>query len=222
MGGEVKKPTIAIIGGTGAEGGGLALRLAHAGYPVVIGSREAVRAVEAAAEIVKRVEDAQASGATSAEAAEQADIVLMTVPFAGQQPTALALTPYLKGKILIDATVPLIPPRVSRVQLPGGQSAVARLQELLGSEVRVVAAFQNVSAHHLKELEHDVECDVLICGDDAEACETVIELAGSIGLKGIYAGGIANSAALEALTSVLIAINRRYQVAGSGIRITGL
>lgn len=216
------KHTIAVIGGTGAEGGGLALRLANAGYPVIIGSRDAAKAGEAAAEIVQRLGKPIASGATSADAAKRADIVLMTVPYAGQQATALALKDELQGKILVDATVPLVPPKVSRVQLPDGGSAVAKLQELLGEGVKVVAAFQNVSAHHLKDLDHHVECDVLVCGDDSEACETVIGLADAIGLKGIYAGGIANSAAVEAMTSVLIAINRRYKVAGSGIRITGL
>jgi NADPH-dependent F420 reductase len=217
-----EKQTIAVIGGSGAEGGGLALRLAKAGHSVIVGSREAAKAMAAAADINAALGTANASGATSADAAAAADIVLMSVPYAGQQATAEALLPQLRGKILIDATVPLVPPKVSRVQLPAGGSAVANLQAKLGPEVKVVAAFQNVSAHHLKDLHHEVDCDVLVCGDDAEACETVIGIVEAIGLRGLHAGPVCNSAAVEALTSLLIAINRRYKSSGSGIRITNL
>lgn len=214
--------TIAVIGGSGAEGGGLALRFANAGKKVIIGSRDAARAEAAAAAINARLGSSNASGADNLAASAAADIVLLAVPYAGQEATALPLAANLKGKILIDATVPLVPPKVSRVQLPEGGSAVAVLQTRLGADVKVVAAFQNVSAHHLNELDHHVECDVLVCGDDVAACETVIELAQAIGLRGIYAGPICNAAAAEALTSVLITINRRHKVAGSGIRITGI
>lgn len=214
--------TIGVIGGTGAEGGGLALRFAKVGYDVIIGSRDVAKAERRADEINGRIGARRARGADSAETAVAADIVLLTVPYSAQQQTATALSSQLNGKILIDATVPLMPPKVSKVQLPEGGSAVARLQEIFGAQVRVVAAFQNVSAHHLTDLDHSFECDVLVCGDDAQACDTVIELVDSIGLKGIYAGGIANAAAVEAMTSLLIAINRRYKVSGSGIRITGL
>ena len=123
---------------------------------------------------------------------------------------------------MIDATAPLVPPKVSRVQLPPGGSAVAAIQKSLGESVKVVSAFQNVSAHHLKDLAHDVDCDVLICGNDPTARETVVRLAGDIGLRGIHAGPIANSAAAEALTSILISINIRYKIPGAGIRVTGL
>ena len=214
--------TIAVIGGTGGEGGGLALRFAHAGRKVIIGSRDAARAEAAAASINERLGTSNASGTDNATAVQAADIVLLTVPYSGQQATALPLAPYLQGKILIDATVPLVPPRVGRVQLPEGDSAVANLQALLGAEVKVVAAFQNVSAHYLSDLDHAIDCDVLVCGDDAAACETAIELADAIGLRGVYAGPICNAAAVEALTSVLITINRRYKASGSGIRITGI
>jgi 8-hydroxy-5-deazaflavin:NADPH oxidoreductase len=214
--------TIAVLGGTGNEGGGLALRFAHAGYPVVIGSRDAARAAEAASKINEWIGHSSARGTDNAQAVGEAQIVLLTVPFAGQVKTVEPLRDALRGKILIDATVPLVPPKVSRVQLPDGGSAVANLQALLGDGVRVVSAFQNVSAHHLADLDHDVDCDVLVCGDDGAACEKVIELVEAIGLRGIYAGTAGNSAAAEALTSVLIAINRRYKIPGSGIRITGL
>jgi len=216
------KPTIAIIGGTGAEGGGLAVRLANAGFPVLIGSRDAAKAQSVAAGINQRIGRNVASGDESFAAARGAEIVMLTVPYAAQTMTVMALAPALTGKILVDATVPLVPPKVSRVQLPEGGSAVANLQRLLGESVRVVAAFQNVSAHHLGELDRVVECDVLVCGDDAGACDTVIGIVEAIGLRGIYAGAVCNAAAVEAMTSVLIAINRRYKVPSSGIRITGL
>jgi NADPH-dependent F420 reductase len=217
-----EKPIIAVIGGTGSEGGGLALRLAHAGFPIVIGSRDAAKAQASAAAINQRLGSDLAHGGDSLAAAHCAEIVILTVPYGGQIATAEALAPALAGKILIDATVPLVPPKVSRVQLPEGGSAVANVQRLLGDQVRVVAAFQNVSAHHLGELDHAVECDVLVCGDDTAACDTVIGLVEAIGLKGIYAGAVCNAAAVEAMTSVLIVINRRYKVPSAGLRITGL
>lgn len=217
-----EKQTIAVIGGTGAEGGGLALRLAQAGYPVVIGGREVAKAEAAAATINDQLGTTLARGAPNPEAAAAADVVLMTVPYAGQQATALSIAAQLQGKILIDATVPLMPPKVGRVQLPEGGSAVAALQAKLGEGVRVVAAFQNVSAHHLRDLDHAVDCDVLVCGDDTAACEAAMGLAEAIGLRGIYVGPVANAAAVEAMTSLLITINRRYKSSGSGIRVTGI
>lgn len=217
-----EKPIIAVIGGTGSEGGGLALRMAHAGFPVVVGSRDAAKAQAAAEAINQRIGREAARGADSATAAARASIVVLTVPYAGQLATATAIAGALAGKILIDATVPLVPPKVSRVQLPDGGSAVANLQKVLGNTVRVVAAFQNVSAHHLSDLDHGVDCDVLVCGDDSAACDTVIGIVDAIGLRGIYAGAACNAAAVEAMTSVLIAINRRYKVPGAGIRVTGV
>ena len=129
---------------------------------------------------------------------------------------------HLEGKIFVDVTVPLVPPHVDVVQLPNGESIALALQRRLGVGVRVVSAFQNVSERHLKKLDHSIDCDVLVCGDDAKARETVIGLARDIGLKAFHAGALANSAAVEALTSVLIAINKRYKVPASGIRITGI
>lgn len=213
---------IAVIGGTGAEGGGLALRLAHAGRTVIIGGRDASRAAEAAAAINATLGTDRARGATSSEAAAAAGVILLTVPYAAQRATALALAEHLHGKVLIDATVPLMPPKVGRVQLPVGGSAVAALQEELGTGVKVVAAFQNVSAHHLRDLEHAVECDVLVCADDPEAAAVAVDLAEAMGLRAFHAGPVANSAAVEAMTSLLISINRRYKSPGSGLRITGV
>jgi NADPH-dependent F420 reductase len=214
--------TIAVIGGTGAEGSGLAIRLAHAGHRVIIGSRDAAKSAQVCAELAALSPGAQLEAASNRDAAAAAQIAILTVPHSVQQATALDLREQLAGKILIDATVPLVPPKVARVQLPEGGSAVAALQKLLGESVRVVAAFQNVSAHHLRDLTHSVDCDVLVCGDDIPARETVIGLVRDVGLRGVHAGPIANAAAAEALTSVLIAINIRYKVPGTGIRITGL
>jgi 8-hydroxy-5-deazaflavin:NADPH oxidoreductase len=214
--------TIAILGGTGQEGGGLALRFAGAGYRVILGSRSAARAAERAAEMNARLGGEAVSGADNKAAAAVADIVILTVPYAAQRTTVDEVREALTGKILVDATVPLVPPKVSRVQLPPGGSAAAAIQALLGDAVRVVSAFQNVSAHHLNDLDHVVDCDVLVCGDDAAARETVIGLAAAIGLTAWHAGPLVNSAAAEALTSVMIFINRHYKSPGSGIRVTGV
>ncbi len=199
------KATIAVIGGTGALGSGLARRLARAGYPVVIGSRD------------------PAKGRSYAEAAAAAaKIVFLTVPFAQQAAILREVGEPLVGKILVDCTVPLVPPKVARVQLPEGGSAVVQAQALLGDGVKVVSAFQNVSHDSLAQLDRPVDCDVLVCGDDKDAREAVVALAKAGGMRGWHAGTLANSAAAEALTSVLIFMNIRYKTHGAGIRITGL
>ena len=212
---------IAVLGGTGPQGTGLALRLAAAGHDLTVGSRQAERARAVAAELSTRL-GKTIQGSDNRSAAQGSEIVFLTVPYAVQRSTVETVLAALRGKILVDTTVPLVPPKVGLVQLPQSQSAVAAIQQLAGSAVRVVSAFQNVSAQHLNELDHPVDCDVLICGDDRSACEAVIGLCADIGLRGFYAGPIANSAAAEALTSVLITINRRYKIAGAGIRITGV
>ena len=219
----MQRQTIAILGGTGKEGGGLGLRWAMAGHDIILGSRNPERAI-AAAEAMNRIvgQNNNVRGAINKEAVAAANIVVLTVPYAAQRSTVQEVRDSLPGKILIDATVPLVPPKVSRVRLPPEGSAVAAMQELLGSEVRVVSGFQNVSAHLLMDPNQVVQCDVLVCGDDSTAREIVIALAADAGLRGIHAGPIVNSAAVEALTSVLISINMRYKIPGSGIRITGL
>jgi NADPH-dependent F420 reductase len=189
---------------------------------VTIGSREAERGRAAAAQLSDRLGGTTIAGADNRAAAGAAEIVLLAVPYAAQRATVEEVRGQLDGKILVDATVPLVPPKVSVVQLPNGESAVAAVAQYLGDKVRVVSAFQNVSAQHLGDLDHPVDCDVLICGDDLAARKVVIELCEDVGLRGIHAGPIRNSAAVEALTSVLIAINRRYKVVASGIRITGI
>lgn len=217
------KKIIAVLGGTGKEGGGLALRWAHAGHHVILGSRTAERA-EAAAQDMRQAlgETARIEGAANPDAARRADIVVLSVPFSAQQSTVEQVAGELEGKILIDVTVPLVPPKVSHVQLPAGGSAVLALQQKLGDGVKVVSAFQNISAHHLTKLDETIECDVLVCADDAAAADRVVALAEEIGLTAWNAGPLCNSVVSEALTSVLISLNRRYKVPGAGIRITGV
>ncbi len=210
-------PTLAVLGGTGPEGSGLAFRWLGAGYPVIIGSRDAARALATAEQLGDG-----ARGATNIDAAGACDIAILTVPFAAHKATLADVKDALAGKILVDVTVPLVPPRVARVQLPPEGSAAQAAQRVLGDDVRVVSAFQSVSAHHLRDPDHAIDCDVLISGDDAEARDQVVRLAAAAGMRGLHAGALANAAALEALTSVLIAINRRYKVPSAGLRITGL
>jgi NADPH-dependent F420 reductase len=214
--------TIAVIGGTGKEGSGLALRWAHAGHRVLIGSRSVDRARETAAAINARGGAERAQGMDNLAAAEGAELAVLTVPYAAQLETLKGISAALAGKILIDVTVPLVPPQVSRAQLPEGGSAVLNAQKSLGDTVRVVSAFQNVSAEHLATLGHAIDCDVLVCGDDKDARAEVIALAKDAGMRAFHGGALANSAAAEALTSALIAINRQYKIKHSGIRITGL
>jgi len=215
-------PVLAVLGGTGPQGKGLALRWARAGYEVVIGSRDGARARDAAAAINALLDAPHARGMDNRAAAGAGAIVVLTVPYAAQLATLEEVRDLLAGKFLVDVTVPLVPPRVARVQLPEAGSAAVAAQRLLGEAVTVVSAFHNVSAAHLADLAHAIDCDVLVCGDDVRSRERVIALARAAGMRGVHGGPLANSAAPEALTSVLIAINRRYKVAGAGIRITGL
>lgn len=213
---------LAVLGGTGAEGFGLAVRWAAAGYDVTLGSRVAERAAEKAAELAAMGTGWRVQGMENLAAAERAEIVALTVPYVAHQPTLAAVRVALQGKILIDVTVPLVPPKVSRVQLPAGKSAGEEAQALLGDGVRVVSAFQNISASHLVDLKHVIDCDVLVCGDDADAREAVVRLAAAAGMVAWHAGPLANAVAVESLTPVLISLNRRYKVPNSGIRITGI
>lgn len=208
--------TIAILGGTGDLGTGLARRWAKAGHKVVIGSRTAEKAEIAAADL----SSFGVEGLENTAAAAKADIVAITVPYSNQLATLEAVKSQLSGKILIDATVPLMPPKVGTVQLPEGGSAAVNAQKALGEDVTVVSAFQNVAAEKLKS-DVDLECDVLVAGDKIAARQMVIDLVEDAGMRGWHAGPLANSAAAEALTSLIIQINRRYGIAGAGIRITG-
>lgn len=211
---------IAVIGGTGALGGALAQRLAKAGIAVVVGSRDPAKAEAFSDEVKQKFPGATITGTGLAAAAAQAQICFVTVPYAAQVDTLGAIAPHVAGKIVVDATVPLRPPKVGTVQLPAGGSAVVEGAALLGEGVRVVSALQNVAADKLGG-DAPIECDVLVCGDDGEAVEAVRELLGRVGLRSWHAGPLANSAATEAMTSLLIQINRRYKIAHGGIRITG-
>lgn len=213
--------TIAIIGGTGALGSGLARRWARAGYAVVIGSRTAPKAEAAATDLKAELPDANVTGLANLAAAEAADIAVLTVPFAHQRPTLEDIRGALAGKILIDTTVPLVPPKVARVQLPEEGSAAVRAQQIVGENVVVVSAFQNVAAD-LMASDDDLDCDVLVAGDKLAAREIVIALARQAGFRTWHAGPLANSAATEALTSVLIFMNKRYAGSHAGIRLTGV
>ncbi|WP_372861536.1 NADPH-dependent F420 reductase [Spongiibacter sp.] len=216
---------IAILGGTGNLGTGLARRWAQAGYRVIIGSRTQEKAEQAVAELkalmAERGVDAVAVEAMDNQAAaEAADIAALTVPFAHQRGTLEALRAALQGKILVDVTVPLVPPKVARVQLPEEGSAGQIAQQILGDGVKVVSAFQNVAAVHLQE-GSELDCDVLVCGDSKDARASVIELVEAAGLRGFHAGSIANAAAVEAMTSLLIFINKQYKC-HAGIKLTGV
>ena len=211
---------IAVIGGTGDLGSGLAYRWAKAGFSIIIGSRTQEKADQAKAELSAKVPNAEISAFENAAAAEKADIIVLTVPFTHQKPTLETIREQVQNKIVIDTTVSLVPPKVGRVQLPEEGSAGQIAQNLLGETVKVVSAFQNVPAA-LLPTDQDIECDVLVCGNDKDAKAEVIKLVEAAGMTGFNAGLINNAAASEALTSVLININRQFQC-HAGIRITGL
>jgi 8-hydroxy-5-deazaflavin:NADPH oxidoreductase len=213
------KPTIAIIGGTGDLGSGLARLWARAGYPIVIGSRNKGKAEAVARELC--ADGACVRGDENRGAAQSADIVVLSVPYSTHDAIVEEIKSDVDGKVVVDAAVPLVPLKVSIVQLPAAGSPAVVAQRLLGPGVRVVAAFHNVGAKKLHCAEK-ADCDVLVFADDLAARETVIELAGVVATRGVDGGSLCNSVAAEALTSVLIAINRRYKVPGAGIRITGL
>jgi hypothetical protein len=213
---------IAVIGGTGKEGSGLAARWAKAGYKVVIGSRDGARAQAKADELNAENGNTNLSGAENLAAAQIAGLVVLTVPYESHKSTLEYLQEALQGKVMIDVTVPLVPPKVRTVHIPEGKSASLEAQALLGEGVKVVTAYQNISSVHLGDDGEKIDCDVLICGDDEGAKEQVIELTKALGMRGIDAGSLANSAAIEALTPVLLYINKKYKVKSSGVVITGI
>ena len=217
-------PSIAVLGGTGNLGLGLARRWVLAGRDVIIGSRTADKAEAAARELQElcrsRGVSGRVRGADNLAAAQEAGIVVLTVPFANQAATLESVKSALGGKILVDTTVPLVPPRVARVQLPAGGSAARLAAGIVGESVQVVSAFHNVAADNLYA-DAEPDCDVLVYGDSKAAREAVVELARIAGMRGLHGGSLDNSAASEALTSVLIFINKQYSC-HAGIRITGL
>jgi NADPH-dependent F420 reductase len=208
---------IAILGGTGALGLGLASRWIRSGHEVLIGSRT----IESAKSACGKLNINEDQGMLNIDAASQAEIACLTVPFSFQLDILSEVKDALSGKILIDGTVPLVPPKVMRVQLPEEGCAAIRAQTLLGDSVQVISAFQNISAE-LLQTDAEIDCDVLVCGDKRDSREQVIALVNDAGLTGWHAGPLCNSAAAEALTSVLIAINKNHTIKHSGIKITGV
>jgi NADPH-dependent F420 reductase len=206
---------IAVIGGTGHLGKGIARRLAKAGHDVTIGSRSAERAAALGAEM------GGIAGATNEDAAAGKDIVIVAVPYDSQEATLKQIRDHVGDAIVVDTTVPLKPPKVMRVQLPAAGCAAIEAQGHLGEGIRLVTTFHNVSAH-LLDSDDAVECDILVFGDDVPARNAVVEMVASMGLRGLSGGSLANSAAAEALTSILIYMNKTYAGDGAGIRFTRL
>ena len=213
--------SVAIIGGTGTLGSGLAKRWAAAGHAVIIGSRTADKAEAAARTLTVKAGATAARGATNVDAARAAEVIVLAVPWASHAAILDEIKPYVAGKLVVDTTVPLVPPKVARVQLPPETCAALAAQKRLGEGARVVAAFHNVAGHKL-QADAKIDCDVLIFGDDPKDRAVIASLAQAAGLRGVHAGPLANAVAAEALTSVLIGINRNYKVDGAGIRITGI
>ncbi len=219
---------IGIVGGTGREGRGLALRWARAGHQVALGSRDAERARTRAGELAPTLHDGAdpghglIEGGSNEWAVSAADVVVLTVPYAAHEATLRELAPHLAGRVLIDITVPLVPPRVQQVHLPEGQSAALVAQAIVGSGTPVAAALHHVSSAHLGDPAHAVDCDVLVCSDDPRAMALTLGLVQDLGARAFDAGPLRNAIALESLTPVLLHLSKRYKVTGVGVRFTGL
>ena len=213
---------IAILGGTGREGTGLALRWASSGEEVIIGSRDERRAAEAADHLNQTLGKAAIRGASNRRAAEEADVVVLTVPYAAHLGTLKEVKGALRGKLLIDTTVSLDPDAPGRLSPAHHRSALEQAQEFLGPGAKVVAAFQNISYRLLKDPKRAIDSDVLVCGDDTDARQLAITLVEKAGLRAVDAGGAHHARAVEGLTPLLLDLNRRYKMKESGIRITGL
>lgn len=213
---------IAILGGTGDEGFGLGFRWATSSHEIIIGSRKAEKGFHAAADLQEKLPDAAISGTDNLTAAEMGEIVVLSVPYEAQTPTLDTVKRALDGKILVTVVAPTGEKKARAWRLPSGISAAEEAQKQLGENVRVVAAFQNIGAHHLLELDYDLDCDVLVCGDKADDKQIVLQLCKDAGLRGVNSGALQNARAVEELTSILIAINIIYKVKSAGIRITGL
>ncbi len=213
---------IAILGGTGEQGPGLALRWAQSGEEIIIGSRTREKAEKVAAELNAEQPGAAILGMTNAGAAKTAEIVVLTVPYSAHLKTLESVKEQVQGKIFIDVSVPLDPDNPRHMKMPAAGSATEEAQEFLGPATKVVAAFQNVAAHLLRDPNHTIDCDVLICGNDKDARKTVGELVAKMGFN-VHDVGTADSArVIEGMTSILIRLNIRNKVKAGGIRLTGL
>jgi NADPH-dependent F420 reductase len=211
---------IGIVGGTGKQGSGLAVRWARAGHTIVLGSRDPAKARARAAELAG--EGHAVEGGDNVWAAREGDVVVLTVPYEAHAETLRGIVEAAAGKVVVDVTVPLKPPKVSRVQLPAGLAAALEAQALLGASTPVVATLHHVSSTHLADPSHAIECDVLVAADDARAKATVMGLVRDLGLRALDAGPLVNAIALESLTPVLIHLNRVYKSQGAGIVFTDL
>lgn len=213
---------IAILGGTGEQGPGLALRWARAGEEVIIGSRQKEKGERVASELNQQLGKQLLRGTDNVSAAAAAEVVVLTVPYSAHVSTLETVKEQLKGKIFVDVSVPVDPENPRRVIMPPAGSATEEAQQILGSEVKVVGALQNVSAHLLRDLNAVIDCDVLICGDDKDARVTVMQLVEQLGIHAIDAGPLEAARVIEPITALLIRLNIRYKVHSAGIRITGL
>lgn len=213
---------IAILGGTGEQGPGLALRWARAGEEVIIGSRQREKGERVAAELNQELGKDLLRGTDNASAAAAADVAVLTVPYAAHVSTLETVKEQLKGKIFVDVSVPLDPENPRRVIMPPAGSATEEAQQVLGPDVQVVGALQNISAHLLRDLHAALDCDVLVCGGNKDARATVIRLIEKLGTRAIDAGPLEAARLIEPITALLIRLNIRHKVHSAGIRITGL
>lgn len=213
---------IAIIGGTGPEGTGLGFRWAAAGHEVIIGSRKAERGAEVAEELVASRPGTPITGTDNLTAVQQCDVAVLAVPYSAQAKTLDSLEEALAGKLLVTVVAPTGEKKTRVWRLDSGMSAAEEAQQQLGEATRVVAAFQNIGAHHLRDLDHKMDCDVLVCGQKAVDKNIAIQLANDAGMRGVNAGSLTNASVVEGLTSLLIFINIKNKVRDAGIRITGL
>ncbi|MCA9940154.1 MAG: NADPH-dependent F420 reductase [Anaerolineales bacterium] len=213
---------IAIIGGTGPEGSGLGFRWAAAGHEVIIGSRRAEKGQQVAAELLALEPDFPIRGMDNLAAVTACDVAVLAVPYGAQAATLAGLQEALAGKLLITVVAPTGEKASVVYRLPSGLSAAEEAQQQLGDAVRVVAAFQNIGAHHLRDLDHEMDCDVLVCGQKAVDKDVAMRLAQDAGLRGVNAGSLQNAGVVEGLTSLLIFMNIKYKVKAAGIRIAGI
>ena len=213
---------IGILGGTGKEGAGLGVRWAQAGLEIVIGSRDAERARSKAAELAVLAPGATISGASNRDAAAAAEVVVLALPANGLGATLPEVRDGCRGKVVVSTVVPLTFGGGRLFTPPAQGSSAEEAQEILGAEAKVVASFHHIAAHELSATDHAIECDLLMCGGDAEAKATVTELGKSMGLRAVDVGALTNAGPLEGITAVLATVNRRYKLKNSGIKITGL
>jgi len=221
---QPRSPTIAVIGGTGQEGSGLTLRWAASGFPVIIGSREQEKAARKAVSMNEQLGESSVPvrGLSNRDAAEEADVAMLVVPYAAQKAILADIREAVHGKLLMTAVVPLDPDDPKRILVPAAGSAAAEAQEMLGPETPVVTAFQNVGAHAMQRWDQPIECDILVCGDDAVAKRMAMNLVAALGLRALDAGPLTNAITVEGLTPILIGLNIQHRTRHAGIRITGL